>query len=177
MHLTPQAYAFLGLTAIVAGLVAVVVFAMLRFSLAARETRRQIRTGSSPENVGLSAAAQGAETRLKEQERATAARAEASARLRGDIVSSLTAALLVVGLNGQLRILNPAGRRMLDLPDTLGPGDIVMRPRSARALVGPTTREQALLDVIEECLTRGSAVVRRSVELPETGHGITHLGV
>ncbi|MBW8860757.1 MAG: hypothetical protein JF601_00045 [Acidobacteria bacterium] len=140
MHLTPQAYAFLGLTAIVAGLVAVVVFAMLKFSLAARETRRQIRTGSSPENVVLSAALQEAVTRLKAQERATAARAE-------------------------------------DLPDTLGPGDIVMRPRSARALVGPTTREQPLLDVIEECLTRGSAVVRRSVELPETGHGITHLGV
>jgi signal transduction histidine kinase len=177
MHLTPQAYAFLGLTAIVAGLVAVVVFAMLKFSLAARETRRQIRTGSSPENVVLSAALQEAVTRLKAQERATAARAEASERLSGEIISSLTAGLLVVGLNGQLRILNPAGRRMLDLPDTLGPGDVVMRPRSARALGGPTTREQPLLDVIEECLTRGSAVVRRSVELPETGHGITHLGV
>jgi signal transduction histidine kinase len=155
----------------------VVVFAMLKFSLAARETRRQIRTGSSPENVVLSAALQEAVTRLKAQERATAARAEASERLSGEIISSLTAGLLVVGLNGQLRILNPAGRRMLDLPDTLGPGDVVMRPRSARALGGPTTREQPLLDVIEECLTRGSAVVRRSVELPETGHGITHLGV
>ena len=83
MHLTPQAYAFLGLTAIVAGLVAVVVFAMLKFSLAARETRRQIRTGSSPENVVLSAALQEAVTRLKAQERATAARAEASERLSG----------------------------------------------------------------------------------------------
>ena len=177
MHLTPQAYVFLGLTAIVAGLVAVVVFAMLRFSLAARETRRQIRTGSSPENVVLSAALQEAVTRLKAQERATAARAEASERLSGEIISSLTAGLLVVGLNGQLRILNPAGRRMLDLPDTLGPGDMVMRPRSARAPGGPATREQPLLDVIEECLTTGNAVVRRSVELPDTGHGITHIGV
>jgi signal transduction histidine kinase len=177
MHLTPQAYALLGLTAIVAALVAVVVFAMLKFSLAARETRRQIRTGSSPENVVLSAALQEAVTRLKAQERATAARAEASERLSGEIISSLTAGLLVVGLNGQLRILNPAGRRMLDLPDTLGPGDIVMRPRNIRPSTGPATREQPLLDVIEECLTRGSAVVRRSVELPDTGHGITHLGV
>jgi signal transduction histidine kinase len=177
MHLTPQAYVVLGLTAIVAGLVAVVVFAMLRFSLAARETRRQIRTGSSPENVVLSAALQEAVTRLKAQERATAARAEASERLSGEIISSLTAGLLVVGLNGQLRILNPAGRRMLDLPDTLGPGDMVMRPRSARAPGGPATREQPLLDVIEECLTTGNAVVRRSVELPDTGHGITHIGV
>ena len=67
MHLTPQAYVFLGLTAIVAGLVAVVVFAMLRFSLAARETRRQIRTGSSAENTVFSAALQEAVTRLKAQ--------------------------------------------------------------------------------------------------------------
>ena len=177
MHLTPQAYAFLGLTAIVAALVAVVVFAMLKFSLAARETRRQIRSGSSPENVVLSAALQEAVTRLKAQERATAARAEASERLSGEIISSLTAGLLVVGLNGQLRILNPAGRRMLDLPDSLGPGDVVMRPRRARVAAEAAAREQPLLDVIEECLTRGSAVVRRSVELPDTGHGVTHLGV
>jgi signal transduction histidine kinase len=177
MHLTPQAYAFLGLTAIVAGLVAVVVFAMLRFSLAARETRRQIRSGSSSENVVMSAALQEAVARLKAQERATAARAEASERLSGEIISSLTAGLLVVGLNGQLRILNPAGRRMLDLPESLGPGDMVMRPRTARAPGGPATREQPLLDVIEECLASGSAVVRRSVELPDTGHGITHIGV
>ena len=177
MHLTPQAYAFLGLTAIVAALVAVVVFAMLKFSLAARETRRQIRTGSSPENVVLSTALQEAVTRLKAQERATAARAEASERLSGEIISSLTAGLLVVGLNGQLRILNPAGRRMLDLPESVAPGEIVMRPGRPRLVGARTSREQPLLDVVEECLISGNPVVRRSVELPDTGHGVTHLGV
>ena len=177
MHLTPQAYAFLGLTAIVAALVTVVVFAMLKFSLAARETRRQIRSGASAENVVLSAALQEAVTRLKAQERATAARAEASERLSGEIISSLTAGLLVVGLNGQLRILNPAGRRMLDLPESVAPGDILMRPGRPRLVGAPRSREQPLLDAVEECLTSGTAVVRRAVELPDTGHGVTHLGV
>ena len=44
-------------------------------------------------------------------------RAEASERLSGEIIASLTAGLLVAGLDGHIRILNPAGRRMLDIPD------------------------------------------------------------
>ena len=32
------------------------------------------------------------------------------------IIASLTAGLLVVGLDGAVQIINPAGRRMLDLP-------------------------------------------------------------
>ena len=52
--------------------------------------------------------------KLKAQERATAARAEASERLNGEIIESLTAGLLVVGLDGEVHILNPPGRRMLD---------------------------------------------------------------
>src|ERR1051326_2783216 len=159
MHLTPQAYALIGLTAIVAALVTVVVFSMLRFSAAARETRRNIRTGGGAETALLSAALQEAVTRLKAQERATAARAEASERLSGEIISSLTAGLLVVGLNGELRILNPAGRRMLDLPESVGPGDIMMRPGRPRLVGARTSREQPLLDVVEECLTSGNAVV------------------
>src|SRR3954468_9926859 len=106
MHLTPSAYTFLGLTAIVAALVAVVVFAMLRFSIAARDTRRNMRNGASAETALLSAALQEAVSRLKAQERATAARAEASERLSDEIITSLTAGLLVVGLEGQIRILN-----------------------------------------------------------------------
>ena len=74
MHLTPSAYTFLGLTALVAGLVAVLAFALLRFSAAAADTRRNLR-GSGAETALLSAALQEAVTKLKAQERATAARA------------------------------------------------------------------------------------------------------
>ncbi len=166
MHLTPNAYTFLGLTALVAALVSVLAFALLRFSAAASDTRRNLRGGGA-ETALLSAALQEAVTKLKAQERATAARADASERLSGEIITSLTAGLLVVGLHGEIRIINPAGLRMLDRPDTLRPEEFQRSPR-----------EQPLLDVIDEFLAHGIAIVRRAVVLPETGEqGITHLGV
>jgi len=179
MHVTPQAYALLGLTAMVAALVTVVVFAMLRFSAAARDTRRNIRGGGGgTETAMLSAALQEAVTKLKAQERATAARAEASERLSGEIISSLTAGLLVVGLDGEIRILNPAGRRMLDVPESLPAEEITrLRRGDGRTARGGGPREQPLFDVVDECLRRRSPIVRHAVELPDTGHGISHLGV
>src|SRR5262245_46113629 len=110
MPLTPSGYAFLGVTALVTALVSVLVFALLPFSMARRERRASMRDGSSLENATLSAALQEAVARLKAQERATAARAEASERLSGEIIASLTAGLLVVDLERHIRILNPAGQ-------------------------------------------------------------------
>src|ERR1051325_6850395 len=103
MTLTPNAYALIGLTAIVGALVAILTFSVLRFAAAARAANRH---ESRSENTLLSAALQDAVTKLKAQERATAARAEASERLSGEIISCLTAGLLVVGLKGELRIVN-----------------------------------------------------------------------
>ena len=113
--MTPTAYSFLGLTAIVAALVALLVFAMLRFAAAARDTRRQLRESTGGDTAILAAALQEAVTKLKAQERAMSARAEASERLSGEIIASLTAGLLVVELGGDVRIINPAGRRLLGL--------------------------------------------------------------
>jgi len=166
MTLTPSGYVFLGLTALVAGMAAVVTFAVLRFLAAARDTRRTIRGGGGVETALLSAALQEAVERLKAQERATAARAEASERLSGEIISSLTAGLLVVGLQGEIRILNPAGRRTLDLPESL-----------ALEAYQRSPHQQPLLDVVNECLQHGTPIVRRAVVLPDTGGGATHLGV
>lgn len=161
--MSPNAYALIGLTAIVACLMAVLTFAMLRFAAAARDSRRLAReTGS--ETALLSAALQEAVDKLKAQERATAARAEASERLSSEIISSLTAGLLVVDLNGEIRILNPAGRRMLELPDSSG------------ETYERSPREQPLLDVIDECLRSGTPIQRRPVFLPDVGRGV-HLGV
>jgi len=164
MTLTPSAYALLGLTAMVAALVSVLTFAMLKFAAAARETRRS--RGAGPETAFLSVALQEAVTKLKAQERANAARADASERLNGEIISSLTAGLLMVDLNGNVRILNPAGRRMLDLPEA-----------ASTEPFEHTARVQPLLDVIDESLKSSAAIVRRGVTLPDNGHGKTHLGV
>jgi signal transduction histidine kinase len=158
--LSPNATALVGLTAIVACLVAILTFAVLKAVWAARETRRA-RPGAA-ETAVLSAALADAVSKLKTQERAMAARAEASERLSGEIITSLTAGAVVVGLDGEATTLNPAGRRILELPES---GPYV-----------PSSREQPLFAVIDECLKSGHAIVRRSVTLAEVGHGV-HLGV
>jgi signal transduction histidine kinase len=162
---TPESYALLGLTAIIGALAAALMFAVLRFGAAAKDTRQQ-RRGPSGETALLSAALQEAVVKLKAQERATAARAEASERLSGEIISSLTAGLLVVGLDNRVRIINPAGRRMLRVPEAASFDDY-------RQLLG----EPALSAVIDECLHTRVAIARRRVALPEGREGTTHLGV
>src|SRR5438309_2353283 len=152
--MTPNAYAIVGLTAIVAALVAVLTFALLRIASAARDTRSSLR-GSGGDTVLLTAALQDAVAKLKAQERAMSARAVASERLSGEIIASLTAGLLVVELGGDVRIINRAGRRMLGLEESTPLGDY-------RQVLG----EPTLIQVIDECLARRQAIVRREVGLP-----------
>jgi signal transduction histidine kinase len=162
MNMSPSAYALLGLTAIVACLAAVFTFALLRFVTAAGDARRASARSNASDTAILSAALQEAVGKLKLQERAMTARAEASERLSGEIISSLTAGAIVVNLGREVTTLNPAGRRILELPD---PGPYV-----------PSARERPLLDVIDECLTTRKAIVRRGVTLAQVGRGV-HLGV
>ena len=75
------------------------VFAVLRFAAAARDSRRYLCENRS-ETAFVTAALHDAVTKLKAQEREMSARAEASERLSGEIVESLTAGLLVVGSDG-----------------------------------------------------------------------------
>ncbi|HEY2904828.1 MAG TPA: ATP-binding protein [Vicinamibacterales bacterium] len=159
----PSAYVLLGLTAIVGALAALVTFALLKFITAARDTRNN--RGAATEAI-LSAALQEAVTKLKAQERATAARADASERLSDEIISSLTAGLIVVGLDEEIRILNPAGRKMLGLLDDVTP-EAVRR----------SLDELSLSEVIDECVRTAQPVVRRSVTLPEAHRGVSHVGV
>jgi signal transduction histidine kinase len=163
--MTPNQYATLGLTAIVGALLLVLGYVVLRLTMAARDSRSKAREGGV-ELALMSAALQDAVQKLKAQERATAARAVASERLSEEIIAGLTAGLIVTGLHGEVRILNPAGRRMLDLTDA-------DRPEvCTRALA-----EFLLTEVIDECLTTNRPIVRRSIVLPEPRHGVSHLGV
>jgi len=162
--MTPNGYALLGLTALVGALIAIVTFALLRFADAARNTRR-LRSDRG-ELALISAALQEAVTKLKAQERATAARAEASERLSEEIIASLTAGLLVSGLDGEIRILNPAGRRMLGISDTASADEI----RTALA-------DLALGEVLRESFTTNSPITRRTIALREPRQGVSQLGV
>ena len=163
--MTQAGYALLGLTALTAMLVGVLTFALLRIVAGARDARRHLGHNSA-DSLMMSAALQEAVSKLKAQEQAMSARADASDHLRGQIADSLTAGLLVVDTGGCVQVLNPAGRRLLELTsEPLG-------MRYQDVLAGAPS----LVAVIDECLKTGRPIVRRSVEMSPTMKA-THLGV
>jgi PAS domain S-box-containing protein len=163
--MTPSAYAVVGLTAIVAALVGVLVYAALRFATAARDSSKLSEDRS--ETAFVTAALHEALTKLKAQEREMSARAEASERLSSEIVESLTAGLLVVSSNQTIRILNPAARRMLNQQASA----VGMNYKAVLREFAP------LAQVIEECLRTGEPIVRRKLAIASSDPQITHLGV
>jgi signal transduction histidine kinase len=162
--MNPNITAFLGLSAIVAALIGVLVFAVLRFAAAARDSKRFLKENTT-ESAFVTAALHEALTKLKAQEREMSARAEASERLSSEIVESLSSGLLVVGSDEQLRILNPAGRRLLQLPDATV-------TRSYREIL-----PAALAEVIAECFGTGEPIVRRQLSVGSREDSPAHLGV
>jgi signal transduction histidine kinase len=164
--MSQSAYLFLGLTAIVAVLSAVLAFSVLKFFAAAKAARKDGR-GQGTETAFMAAAMEQAMTTLRSQERAMKARAEASERLSSEIIANLTSGLLVVTEEGHVRTMNPAGRRLLGLPDA----DWNRPYRQVLTGVAP------LGDVIEECLSFARPIVRRSIPMPGSAGGATHLGV
>jgi PAS domain S-box-containing protein len=163
--MNPQAYALVGLTAIIAMLVGIVTYAALRFVGAARDSRRRNRDAGG-ESPMLALALQEAIQKLRAQERAMAERAEASERLSIQIVNSLTAGLLVVDREGTVQILNPAGRAMLGITTDATGSLLSGLPPAAAPLAG----------VINECLATGHPIVRRALEVPHADE-VTHVGV
>jgi PAS domain S-box-containing protein len=93
-------------------------------------------------------------------------RAEASEALSTQIVNSLTAGLLVVDRQGLVQTINPAGRKMLGITASVGGSPIAALSPAAAPLAA----------VINECLTTGESIVRRTVEVPHASE-VTHLGV
>jgi nitrogen fixation/metabolism regulation signal transduction histidine kinase len=112
-----SAYLFLGLTAIVGALAGVLAYSLAKFIVAARDVGSRRRSDGGQAEL-MANAIEEALRSLREQERAMKARAEASERLSEQIVASLTSGLLVVDHTGIVRTLNPAGRRLLGLPDS-----------------------------------------------------------
>lgn len=163
--MSPNAVVFIGLTVFVGALSGVTMFAVLRIFSAARQ-QSQAGRGPATESAILSAALEDAIAKLRAQERAMAARAEESERLSSEIISSLASGLLVVGHGSTVRIVNPAARRLLELPE------------------GPLTGEYhqvidepALSQTIDECMANGRAILRRTVDLPEGRRKASRFGV
>jgi PAS domain S-box-containing protein len=147
---------------VVAGLA----FTVLRLFAAARQMSRG-GAEAGAETALMTAAMEDALSRLRIREQAMTARAEASERLSGEIIASLTSGLLVVGDDRRVKSLNPAGRRLLGMPDKDWTGDI-----GDVLLTAPT-----LARVVEECLDSGRAVRRRAIRINTRDDRTTHLGV
>ena len=160
---------FAGASLLIVALFTVVllVVVMMRVArmISGRSTTAKRDAESRGESAMLSMALQEALTKLKQQERATAARAEASERLASQIVEGLTSGLVVVDRSGMVQSVNPAARRILGLES-----DRVGAPFRELLVSAP-----AMSSVISEALEGASPILRRTIAL---GQGKSqHLGV
>ena len=153
---------------VVGALGAVLLLALVRLAVANRRAKQRL-DDERDESALVTAALGEAVTRIRKQERATHARAEASEQLSDQIIASLSSGLLVVDVAGDVRILNPTGRRLLGVGDGPSPGTL----GELAGGFGP------LADVIEECLTERVPIVRRTLRLDSGSGGLTetHFGV
>lgn len=156
-------FALLGITLVIVVLLIVVLLRVVK--VMSGRSAAQRRAAERSESMMLSMALQEALTKLKQQERATAARAEASERLSSQIVEGLTSGLVVVDRAGVVQSVNPAARRILEL-DENGIG-VPFRQFLASA--------PAMSAVIEEALGGASPIVRRTIALAKGKS--QHLGV
>jgi signal transduction histidine kinase len=152
--------AMLAILLVIAILFVIVIVRTVRV-MSGRDARRE----SGGESVMLSMALQDALIKLKVQERAMAARAEASERLADQIVEGLTSGLVVVDRTGTVQAINPAAQRILEI-------DAKVTGQSFRDALRPAT---ALTDLIAEALEVGSPIVRRTITL--AGIKARHFGV
>lgn len=166
--MTKNGFLLLGLTGLVAGLAAVLVFTLLRAFAAARSMAKGSRGDTGAETAFMAAAMEEALAKQKLREQALAARAEASERLSDEIIASLTSGLLVVDEDHRIKSLNPAGRRLLGMTEADWNGDVTHVLHGAAA---------PLALVIEECLSSGHPIRRRQVRIDTASGGATHLGV
>jgi two-component system sensor histidine kinase PilS (NtrC family) len=157
-------FASMGMLAILVAIAIVFVVVTIR-AIKVASGRGGARRESGGESAMLSMALQDALTKLKQQERAMAARAEASEALADQIVQGLTSGLVVINRGGIVQAINPAARRLLDL-DEGGAG------RPFRETLQSAT---ALSDLIGEALEGTSPILRRTITL--SGPRPRHFGV
>lgn len=159
-------YLLLGFTAFVGFLAGILGFAVVRVLSGSRESSRRMRE-SAADTAILSAALEEAVGKLRKQERSTLARAEASERLNAEIVEGLTSGLLVAGVDGRVRMLNPAGFRILGLP-------LIPMPAPVDTVLAGAP---ALAALVREAAAGKRLAVRRHVATGDTAGGPSHLGV
>lgn len=163
---SPAGYLLLGFTAFVGFLAGLLGFAVLRVISGTRDSGR-LRRQPSADTAILSAALAEAVGKLRQQERSSLARAEASERLNAQIVEGLTSGLLVAGADGRVHMLNPAGHRILGIV-----------PREMPAVLDDIlAKAPALAALVRDAAAGRRTVSRRHIATGDTGDGPSHLGV
>ncbi|HEX6163263.1 MAG TPA: ATP-binding protein, partial [Vicinamibacterales bacterium] len=158
-------FASMAMLGILLVIIVVFVVVMVRaIRVASGRGAARARREHGGETAMLSMALQDAMTKLKQQERAMAARAEASERLADQIVEGLTSGLVVVDRAGMVQAINPAAKRILGIDAVAGKAyrDVL---RSVQPLSG----------LIDEALEGSSPIVRRTITIGSTKP--RHLGV
>jgi signal transduction histidine kinase len=186
--MSPDLQTLLAVSAFMFALVGILILAFFRFRSAAKRMGTSSDLESS-ESAFVAAAMAEAVTRLRTKEQAQQARADESERLSEDIVSGLTSGLMVVTADGGARIVNPAARRLLNLPTGGVPSRVPgmansaygsgMSGQGATATAGVGTRTPTyaevlisvppLAAVIEETLRTRQPIMRRVIDLKAHG--------
>ena len=176
--MSPELQTLIGVSTFLFALIGIVVFALFRFRNAAKRMGQSADVDSS-ESAFVAAAMAEAVTRIRTKEQAQQARADESERLSEDIVSGLTSGLMVVTADGGARIVNPAARRLLNLPTAVGPsrvGSAAPGMPAASGAPGAASYAEVLISVpplaavIEETLRTRQPIMRRVIDL--RAHGL-----
>src|SRR6186997_82067 len=152
--MAPETLSFASMAMLAILLVIAILFVIVIVRTVRVVSGRDARRESGGESVMLSMALQDALVKLKVQERAMAARAEASERLADQIVEGLTSGLVVVDRTGIVQAINPAAKRILGIEGGAGnPYRQALRP------------VQPLSALIDEALEGSSPIVRRTITI------------
>jgi signal transduction histidine kinase len=130
--MTSQLQTLIGVSAFLFALLGIVVLAVFRFRSAAKRMNQSADVDSA-ESAFVAAAMAEAVSRIRTKEQAQQVRADESERLSEDIVSGLTSGLMVVSADGGARIVNPAARRLLNLPTAFAPTRVAAATAAAAA--------------------------------------------
>lgn len=157
----------LALAAVVTMLMLLLLLAVWRLGAVGRQGGMK---GAADETLFLATAVGQAVSRLRERERATHARAVATERLNKEIVASLQSGLIVVGVEGEVRILNAIAQRLLRLPE-------VAIGSPYQKLFG--SRCAPLVAALAECLSETRPITHRAISLEGASAGDvpSHFGV
>jgi signal transduction histidine kinase len=158
-----QVTVVLGMTVLIMMLIGIMILVIMRFRGAAMGGGPPVRQDQT-ESAFMAAAMHEAVMQLRVKEKAQQARADASERLSEDIVSGITSGLIVITADGETRIINPAARRLLNVPEAM--------ETAGKPYLEVLGQVPPLAEAIDESLRSQQPIVRRVLDLRELASAV-----